>query len=262
MGIPVVRGRAIDERDTASAAGVVMVNDTFARQFFKDEDPIGRRIVRGSVPLEVVGVAADVKQARLDQPTRPEIYHPITQATYGFLVVVVRTRADNPLALVPAVREQVAALDPDLPITRVATMEQVVSTSVRQPRLSSTLIGLFAALAALMATVGVYSVMSYSVTERTRELGIRIALGADARSVVRLVVGEGLTMAGVGIAVGALASLALTRVLGSQLYEVSPTDPLVFGATAAAVLAVAVAAALVPARRAMRVDPMVALRAE
>ncbi len=262
MGIPVVRGRAIDDRDTAAAASVVMINDSFARQFFENEDPIGRRIVRGGVPVEIVGVAADVKQSRLDRPTAPEIYHPITQATYGFLAVVVRARTSDPLALVPAVREQVAALDPDLPITQVATMRQVVSASVRQPRLSSTLIGLFAALAALMATVGVYGVMSYSVSERTRELGIRIALGADARSVMRLVVAEGLTTAGVGTAVGALASVALTRVLGSQLYEVSPTDPLVLGATAAGVLVVAMAAALVPARRAMRVDPMVALRAE
>ncbi len=264
MGVTLVRGRTFTDRDTDAATPVVMINQAAVERFFPDGDPIGRRLRGGFTSdwAEIVGVVSNVRQARLDRAPLAEVYFPHAQAAYGGMNVVVRTSAADPLALVPAVRQVVRQLDPDLPITGVRTMGQVVTESTRQPRLSSTLIELFAVLAALLAVVGIYGVMSYSVGQRTREFGIRIAMGAGGRSVLRLVLREGLLITLVGLAVGLLAAVGLTRVLASQLFEISATDPWVLGAAAAGVLAVALAASYVPARRALKVDPMVALRAE
>lgn len=176
--------------------------------------------------------------------------------------IVLRTDSDDPRWVLPAVRQRIASLDPELPLTRVRTMEDVVHASVGDSRLSSTLTALFALLAAVLASLGVYSVIAYSVAQRTRELGVRVVLGADRRHVAGLVVGEGLALAGVGIVIGLAGALILTRSLTSLLYEVRPTDPMVLAGTCLGVLVVTLIASYVPARRAMRVDPMAALRAE
>ena len=264
MGIPLVRGRTFTDRDTEAATPVLLINEAAAKRFFPGEDPVGRRMRGGfaSQFAEIVGVVADVRQARLDLASRAEVYFPHDQAPWTGMSVAVRAGGRDPLALVPAVRQQVADLDPDLPVTAVSTMERVVADSARQPRLSSVLIGLFAALAALLAVVGIYGVMSYSVTQRTREIGIRVAVGAGAGAVVGLVLREALALAVAGLVFGLAAAFGLTRLLSSQLYQVSATDPLVLGAAAVAILAVSLTAGLVPAWRALRVDPLIALRAE
>jgi len=263
MGIPLVRGRMFTDRDTEASTPVLLINEAAAERFFPEDDPIGRRMRGGFVSefAEIVGVVADVRQARLDLASRAEVYFPHDQAPWTGMSVTMRTSRD-PLALVPTVRQQVADLDPDLPVTSVSTMEQVVAASARQPRLSSVLIALFAALAALLAVVGIYGVMSYSVTQRTREIGIRVAVGAGAPSVLGLVLREAVALAVAGLAAGLAAAFGLTRILASQLYQVSATDPLVLGAAAAGILAVSLAASFVPAWRALRVDPLIALRAE
>ena len=176
--------------------------------------------------------------------------------------VVVRTELGDPVALLPAIRQRIAAIDSKLPIVKPQTMTAVVDASAGGTRLSSTLTAVFAVLAGLLASVGIYSLIAYSVAERTRELGIRIALGADRGAIVRLIVGEGLVMAGAGLAIGAVGAWLLTGTMKTMLYEVSPLDPAVFAMTAVAVLAVTILASYVPARRALRVDPMVALRAD
>jgi len=264
MGIPLVRGRMFTGRDTEASTPVLLINEAAAKRFFPDEDPIGRRMRGGfaSEFAEIVGVVADVRQARLDMASRAEVYFPHDQAPWTGMSVAVRIGGRDPLALVPTVRQQVADLDPDLPVTAVGTMERVVADSARQPRLSSVLIGLFAALAAVLAVVGIYGVMAYSVTQRTREIGIRVAVGARAGSVLGLVLREALALAVIGLVVGLGATLGLTRLLASQLYQVSATDPLVLGAAAAGILVVSLAAGFVPAWRALRVDPLIALRAE
>ncbi len=264
MGVTLLRGRTFTDRDTAAATQVVMINEAAVKRFFPDGDPIGHRLQGGFADdwAEIVGVVSNVRQATLDRAPLAEVYFPHAQAPYTGMNVVLRTSAQDPLVLVPRVRQVVGQLDPDLPITNLRTMAQIVGESTRQPRLSSTLIGLFAVLAALLAVVGIYGVMSYSVGQRTREFGIRLAMGAEGRSILGLVLLEGLWLAAAGLVVGLLAAVGLTRVLASELYQVSATDPWVLGSAAAAVLAVAIAASYLPARRALKVDPMVALRAE
>jgi len=264
MGIPLVRGRMFSDRDTEASTPVLLINEAAAKRFFPDEDPIGRRMRGGftSEFAEIVGVVADVRQARLDLASRAEVYFPHDQTPWRGMSVVVRAGGRDPLTLVPLVRQQVADLDPDLPVTAVSTMERVVTDSARQPRLTSVLIALFAALAALLAVVGIYGVMSYSVTQRTREIGIRVAVGAGSRSVLGLVLREAVALAVAGLVGGLAAAFGLTRLLATQLYQVSATDPLVLGAAAAGILVVSLAASVVPAWRALRVDPLIALRAE
>jgi putative ABC transport system permease protein len=268
MSIPLLRGRAFTEDDAIDSPPVVVINDSFARRFFPNEDPVGRRIIldltiSNATPVarEVVGVAGDVRDLGLDAEPKPEVYAPYLQETVPYMALMVKAKAD-PAALGAAVRGEVSAIDKDQPISGIQGMEQVIKDSVGGRRFNMTLFAIFAAVALLLAAVGIYGVMAYSVTRRTHEIGIRMALGASSRDVLRLVLGQGMALALIGMVVGLAVSAALTRVMSSLLYEVSATDPLTFAAIPLLLAGVALLACYIPARRAMKVDPMVALRYE
>jgi putative ABC transport system permease protein len=265
MGIPVKRGREFDESDVAKGRMVAIVDEVLANKYWKDQDPIGKRVGYGNAEnprwLEVVGVVGHVMQNTPKDDEHTQLYQPFAQASFTQLGLAVKSRGD-PLALVPAVRKLVLSIDPQQPIYDVRAMEERLSGSSSQPRFLSLLLGLFAAVAATLAAVGIYGVMSYTVAQQTRELGIRMALGAETGSVLRLVLNRGLVMAGIGIALGLGGALALGKVMSTQLFQTRAADPIVFGAVSLGLVVVALLATLVPARRAMRVDPIVALRSE
>jgi predicted permease len=281
MQIPLVRGRIFSDADNASAPLVAVVDANFAHRFWPHGDAIGQRVAIDTVPVPgadpnvlsknprwrtIVGVVGHVKHYGLDTEGREQIYLPHNQPLYGVFVprdmtLAVRTSLD-PASITSAIREQVAALDKDLPLYNIATMEQLVSTSVAQPRLNLSLLVAFAALALVLSAVGVYGVMAYAVTQRTHEIGIRMALGALPSDVLRQVLAEGGRLAAAGVALGLIAALALTRLMASLLFGVKPTDPITFIAVAATLVCVALAACYIPARRATRVDPIIALRYE
>jgi ABC-type antimicrobial peptide transport system permease subunit len=240
----------------------VVINKRMAEKFWPGESAVGRRVAPGSSTnfWEVIGVVSDVRSFGLGATTPFEMYRSLEQQPFNSMTVVMRTAADDPAPAIQAARQIVRSIDPALPISTVQTMEQVVSASVRQPRLMSALSGLFGALAGLLAIVGVYGVTAYNVRRQRREFGIRLALGADRRIVQRLVLTRGLVTAIAGITLGAVAALLLTATLRSMLDDVEPTDPVVFAGTAAAVLVVSLLASYLPARAAGRVDPMVVLR--
>ena len=267
MGISLVRGRTFTDDDRAGAPPVLVINETAARRFFPGEDPLGQHVKLGwsrdSVNLggEIVGVVGDVRDFGLDAEVRPQMYAAYEQWPVSWISVVVRTTGE-PTALVAAARRIVAELDPALPIARMTTLEQSVAESVARPRFYMLLLGSFAVTALLLAAVGVYGVISYAVGRRTREIGVRLALGATAPQVLRGVVGRGLMLGLAGLALGALGAVAVTRLMRGLLFGVGTTDPLAFAAAAVALMAVATAAAWVPARRAARVSPVAAMRAE
>ena len=262
MRIPVLRGRGFTARDRPDSAPVVLINKTFARLSFPGEDPIGQHIVMGERPPKtIVGVVGDVQHAGLDAPPTRQIYVPAAQWADNTMVVVVRTSGDaSPLA--PAVRRAIRSVDPDQPVGHVATLQQVVSESAATRRFSMDLLAGFAALATLLAAIGIFGVVSGSVTSRTREIGIRMALGAQRRSILTLVAGRAVGLTLLGIGAGSLLALVLGRGLRSLLFHVAPSDPLVLVFGAAAMALVSLLASLVPARRATRVDPLTALREE
>ena len=262
LAIPLVKGRWLDGRDT-DGTRMVLINQAMAEKFWPGADPIGRRFGQGSDRTqwyEVVGIVGDVRSIALTRNSPYEFYRTLDQAAFNALTAVIRTGSAEPSTIIPTVRQIVAELDASMPVTGVQTMEQVVAASVGQPRLMSALTALFGGLAGLLATVGVYGVMAYNVRRQRREFGIRLALGADARHVRKLVVLRGLVLAVIGVAIGAAGAYWLTGLLESMLNDVQPTDPIVFAATAAGVMVVAFAASWLPARAASRVDPMVALR--
>jgi putative ABC transport system permease protein len=270
MGIPLVRGRYFDERDNRDAAGAAIIDETMARKFWPGEDPVGKRITfqssqqGGTVWREIVGVVGHVKQRGLEGESPPQYYVPYNnriQNPVGQMFVVVRTAAE-PEGVAGAVRAAIQSADKEMPVFRVTTMEQLVSNSMAQRRFALLLFGVFAAVALLLAGVGLYGLMSYSVTQRTHEIGIRMALGARAPDVLKMVVRQGMTLAGVGLGIGLVAAFGLTRLMKALLFGVSATDPLVFTVIALVLGGVAALASFVPARRATKVDPMVALRYE
>ncbi|HEX3560945.1 MAG TPA: ABC transporter permease [Pyrinomonadaceae bacterium] len=267
MGIPLVRGRYFDAHDAAEASGVAIIDEALARKYWPGEDPVGKRIAFEGTPQqprwrEVVGIVGHVKDEGLEGESRAQYYVPYAQnANAPNLFLAVRAEGD-PASLAPAVRGAIAGVDADLPVYRVTTMEQMVADSLAQRRFSMTLFGVFAALALALAVVGLYGVMSYAVAQRTHEFGLRMALGAQRRDILRMVVGQGLVLVGVGLAAGLVGALALTRVMSSLLYGVSATDPLTYAGIALLLAAVALLASYIPARRATKVDPMVALRYE
>jgi putative ABC transport system permease protein len=263
MRIPLVRGREFTAGDDGRAPRVVMVNETAVRRFWPGENPIGKHILvgRAVTPSEVVGVLGDMRNVGVAADVQPEIYLPFAQLPWPSMHLVVRTAGD-PRAFVAAVRRRVLALDPDQPVTAIHTMDEVLETAAAQPRFTTSLLGALSGTALLLAIVGIYGVISYSVSERTQEMGIRIALGAERADILRLVLRQGLMLALGGIAIGLAASLALTRLLGSMLYRVSATDPMTFVGGSVLFMLVAMVASYIPARRATRVDPMVALRYE
>ena len=263
MRIPVLRGRDFTEQEVAGSAQVVVINETLARNFFPDEDPLGRRLVIDfgkQEEFEIVGVVGDVRHRALDGEVYQMMYVPSLRV--GGTNLVVRTSSADPLSLATAVRGEVSAVDRDQPVSGVRTMEEVVSGSVAQQRFRTLLLAAFAGVALLLAGVGIYGVISYSVTHRTHEIGIRMALGAKAADILKMVVGHGMALALAGIAVGLLAALALTRVLSSLLFGVTATDAMTFATVSLLIAAVALLACLLPARRATKVDPMIALRYE
>jgi putative ABC transport system permease protein len=264
MGIPLLRGRLFTERDTKDSTRVVVINETMAKRFFPGEDPIGKRLHVTMGPLlyrEIVGIVGDVKHYSLDQETKAQTYEPYAQQPFSGMTLVARTSGD-PAGLSAAIRGEVLKIDKELPVSNVKTLEQYLSTSIAQQRFSVLLLGIFAAVAMALACVGIYGVLSYSVAQRRREIGVRMALGAARRDVLRLVVGHAMLLTLIGVAIGLGAAFALTRVMSTLLFGVSATDPMTFGLIALLLVAVALLAALVPARRATKVDPMVALRCE
>ena len=270
MGVPLLQGRNIAAGDVEKAPAVVVINASMARTYFPGENPLGKRMQIGATPdkdvpyMEIVGVVGDVLQG-LDTEAKAEMYLPYRQADTVLpvfqLSVVLRTSGD-PRLQAAALRSAVREIDPNQPVVKIRTMEENMATSVTEPRFRTWLIGIFAALALVLAAVGIYGVMSYSVNQRTNEMGIRVTLGAQPNDVFRIVVGEGLRLALIGVGVGLIGALAATRVLRTFLYGVSAINPVTFAVTAALLTLVAVAACYFPARRATRVDPMVALRYE
>ena len=266
MGIPILKGRDFDETDTRDAPKVTIIDERLAREYWPNDDPLGKRIRFG--PPEdnepwhtIVGVVGEVRHERLDAATEKSVYLPHPQIPIGSMSLAIRTDG-RPANLIAAVRSQVRELDPDQPVTRVMPMTEVVSRSVWQLRLYAALFGVFAAVALILATVGIYGVMSYAVTQRTREIGLRMALGARRQDVLKLVVGQGIILASIGVGAGLAAAVALTRLMSSLLFGITATDPITFAAVSVLLTGVALGACLVPARRAMKVDPMEALRYE
>jgi putative ABC transport system permease protein len=270
MGIPLLRGRAFTEQDRADAPGVVIVNETLARRYFPGEDPVGKRLGL-SAPTdwrEIVGVARDARNFGLDEEVRPEAYMPYTQSTPGYLsgsvsaMILVARTASDPQGLGASVKREVQALDSAQPVYNVKTMEQYMADSTARRRFNMLLLAIFAGVALVLAVVGLYGVMSYTVLQRTHEIGIRMALGARRGDVLRMIVGQGLILALVGAALGLAAAFALTRVIRGMLYGVGSTDPATFIAVTALLLIVSLLSCLIPARRATKVDPLIALRYE
>ena len=265
MGIPLLRGRFITEQDTAESPKVVVVSESFARQVFPGEEAVGKRVKPTLAPnfmAEIVGVVGDVKHGALDEAVTPELYASYRQAPQPFLALVVRAEPAVTAGLTNSVREAVLQVDPNQPLYNVKTMEELLSDSVARRRFNMALLAVFAGIALALAAVGVFGVMSYSVTRRTHEIGIRVALGAQRRDVVRLIVGQGMALVGAGVALGLACALALSRLIAGLLYGVSASDPVIYSAVALTLAAVALAACYLPARRATRVDPMIALRHE
>jgi putative ABC transport system permease protein len=261
MKIALLEGRLIDARDRQGAPGTIVINETMARRYFAGEDPIGRVVRNPHGRGEVVGVVGDVKHYGLDGESRAELFMPAWQQPLNGMSLIVRTASD-PKAFVDSIRREVLAIDAEQPIYDVSTMADVVSRSVFLPRVSMLLLVAFAVSALLLAVVGIYGVVSYTVTERTRELGVRMALGADAATTLRLVLGRSMLLIGGGTACGLVASLAITRAIGGLLYDVSPLDPVVFTGVSLLLAASGFVASLIPALRATRVDPIVALRVQ
>jgi putative ABC transport system permease protein len=268
VGIPLMKGRDFTAADDLATAPVVVINQTLARQFFPSQDPIGKRIKPGisngykaSPMREVVGVVGDVRQYGLASVPGPEVYVPLGQSPLGSMNFVVRTAVD-PLTMVGAIRQEMGEMDKNLPFYGVKTFNQYLGEGFAQPRFLTLLLGLFAALALALAAIGLYGLVSYSASRRTHEIGIRLALGAEKRDVLRLVVGQGFKLTLMGAVIGAAGALALTRFLSGLLYGVKPTDLPTFLAVMLILMAVALVASYIPARRATKVDPMVALRYE
>jgi putative ABC transport system permease protein len=262
LNIPVLQGRAFTASDAQGAPLVALINQAFANKFWANENPLGRRLSLGGEQwATIVGIAGDIRQSGLDEEAAPHVYTSFLQLPRMRTGLLIRTTVE-PLSLAGAVRQQIQAVDREQPIYNVTTMEAQIAKSVSARKLNLWLLGSFAALALLLAAVGIYGVISYSVTQRTHEIGIRMALGAQARDVWRLVVRQGLALALIGVALGLAGAVALTRVLASLLFEVKATDPTTFALVPLALLAVALLACSVPARRAARVDPLLALRNE
>ena len=263
LGTQLLKGRFFTEHDAADAPSVFIINETLARRVWPNEDPLGKRVRYNSADPwgEVVGVVEDVKFDGLHLASTPHLFEPYQQNAWSFLVVTIRSPFDQN-TLLAAVQREVKKLDPNLPVSNVRMMEDVVAQSLATRRFVLLLFGLFAGLALLLATVGIYGVLTASVSQRTRELGIRMALGATARDVGRLIVGQGLKLVLSGIVIGVVSALALQRVIGKLLFGISPTDPLTFTVIAFLLIGVALLACWIPARRATKVDPLTALRSE
>jgi len=270
LKIPHSRGREFDGRDNQHAPPVIIVNETFARRFFSGTEALGQRIIiEGESgdnvvppPREIIGIVGDVRHESLDTESGPEYYVPYMQAPEAFMSLVVRSAADNPLSLAASVREVIKQMDKDQYVAAIQPMTKLVAESVARRRFNAQLTGVFAVVALLLAAVGIFGVLNYTVAQRTQEIGLRVALGAQTRDVLRLVLGQGVRLILFGLALGLAASFALTRVLAVMLFGVTPHDPLTFVAVSFLLASVGLLACYIPARRATKVDPLVALRYE
>ncbi|HSB12385.1 MAG TPA: ABC transporter permease [Blastocatellia bacterium] len=265
MQIPLKRGRLFTDQETSEMRHVVVINEAFARKHFPGEDPLGRRVTiymkDANEPSEIIGIVGDSKHMSLDGEVEPMSYWPHPELVYSGMTLVVRTQSD-PTSIAEPVRSLVLSMDKDQPVADVRTMEELLSESLSRARFSTLLLGIFAGVALLLAAVGIFGIMSYAVSERTHEIGLRMALGAQTRDVVGLVVRQGMLLSLTGIGIGLVTAFALTRLLATLLYEVSTTDPATFVVLSITLAAVAFVACYLPARRATKVDPMVALRYE
>ncbi|MBI3450041.1 MAG: FtsX-like permease family protein [Acidobacteria bacterium] len=262
IGTPLLRGRTFIDTDDESAPKVVLVNDVMARHHIQGGEPIGRRISLngGDDWRTIVGVVGNVKQFTLDKESTEQVYIPFLQAARGGTLLV-RTAGD-PWALAGPIRGMIHRLDEKQPVGRVSTLEQLKSDTLASPRLTATLIGLFALLALVITTAGIVGVVSYSVSQRTQEIGVRMALGADRATVIRMVLRQGLMPVLVGLATGVTGALALTKLIARFLFDVAPTDPITFAGVVLALVAAAALACWQPARRAAGIEPMLALRSD
>jgi putative ABC transport system permease protein len=243
----------------------VLINEALARKYFPGEDPIGKRIdvgmFEGPNPTEIIGVVGNVRYETLIDGFEPAVYFPHPELAYSFMTFVVRTDGD-PNAMAPALQREIRTLDPNQPVSDVRTMEQVMSDTFSRARFNTLLLALFAALATLLSAVGIFGVMNYSVALRTREIGLRVAIGAQPRQVLLLILRQGLLLTIVGVVIGLLAALALTRLLSGLLFGVAAVDPSTFASISVLLIAVSLVACYLPARRAMKIDPLLALRSE
>jgi predicted permease len=270
LGEHLLRGRLFTAADVADAEQVALINETMAATYWPGADPLGRRLRMGSPErpwATVVGIVKNVRHNGIRAPIKEKFYRPHAQFHLSSgrpmrgMTVVVRTAGD-PLALAAPLRSVIRELDPNVPVAAVRPMTEVVAAALETPRLAGVLLGLFAALALVLSAVGIYGVLSYVVSQRTQEIGIRVAIGADQGRVLQLVLGSGLRLSLAGVALGSAVALALGGLLASQLHEVRPHDPLTFVTVPLLLLGIALAASYIPARRAARVDPIAALRAE
>ncbi len=264
MSVPLLRGRSFTSQDSAKAPIVVVINETAARQFWPGGDPLGKHVLMNwfsDLDAEIIGVVGDVRLTALKQPPRPTLYWAVDQVPNAFMTFMIRSSGD-PSRLAGAVRAAIASIDRDQPVAKMQTMEQVVADSLNQPRFTSLLLGIFAGIALTLAVVGIYGVLFYTVSQRTHEIGIRMALGARRFDVLKMILGHGITLTLLGVGIGLGLALAVSKYLQKLLFEVQPTDSLTYAGVAALLVAVALVACYIPARRATRVDPMVALRYE
>ncbi len=269
LGIPLKRGRGFTEDDRPGTPPVVVLTESAAQRYFPNEEPLGKTIRLGwgrgpgkpKAGGEVVGIVGDVKDAGLNEPHAPQIYLPYRQWPMQSMTVVMKTTTP-PELLVAAVRQEIRAIDPNLPVSNIGSLEKIIAESISQPRFYMLLLGIFAAVALLLAAIGIFGVLSYAVSQRTREIGIRMALGAPGRTVVRLILRQAMMLVLSGVAAGTIAALLLSQTMTKMLFSVTPTDPVTFGGVAAVLVGVALVASYLPARRATRVDPIVALRAQ
>lgn len=269
MGVAVRLGRVFNEGDRAGAPPVAVINEALAKRYFPGENPVGRRVSMNENPkpddwITVIGVVNDVKSAYLGGGSGPELYRDFRQFIFAQFATTLTLRAayDNPMRLAAAAQSEIRQINPDQPITELKSMSQVVALNVAQPKFYTIMLGLFAGIALVLAAAGLYGVLSYSVGQRVQEIGIRIALGAPRGAIFRQVVGQALALVGAGVALGLAGAFALTRLIASQLFQTKATDPPTLASVSLLVIAVGLAASYTPARRAMEVDPMSALRCE
>jgi putative ABC transport system permease protein len=261
MKMALIKGRFIDERDLPGLPGAMVINETMARRYFGGEEPLGKVVRNPHGKAEVVGIVGDTKHYGLDREPRAELFMPAYQQMLAGMALVVRTSSD-PKPFIDTIRREVQAIDAEQAIRDASPMTEVVARSVFLPRISMILLAAFAISALLLAVVGIYGVVSYTVTQRTRELGVRMALGAGSADTLRLVLRRSMWLVGAGTIAGLVASIGLTRVMSGLLYEVSPLDPIVFISVSTILTAAGLVASLIPAHRATRVDPIIALRVQ
>ena len=263
LKVPLLRGRTFSPREMHEKSNVVIINDALARRYFPNEDPLGQSLVIAmndrNVPTQIIGIVGNVKFADLATEAHPTTYWPHPQLAYSAMTLTLRTGSE-PAAFAPLLEREVRAIDKDQPVADVRTMEQWVTRTLSQARFSSTLLTTFAAVALALAAIGIYGVMSYSVSQRTSEIGIRLALGAESRDILRMIVGNAVRLSALGLSLGVVLALALGRTLTSLLYDTAGTDPVTFAAVIGVLAAVAIAASYFPARRASRIPPVEALR--